>query len=341
MRVIQKISSKRPIKGVVHAAVSYLDLTFDKLSLLRWNEGLSAKVEGTKNLHEATLSMPLDFFVMTTSALSVYAFPTQGAYTAANHFQDAFARHRRHMGLPASTVSFGLIREVTNVGTNDITVDLFERNKALTLGESQFLTLFEPAFLNNRTTDQASSDQWFGQQDDQLSAANLHTYLDPMGMMARKREELASDTPSSATVPRWYSDGRVSLIMRAFLDAQQQSTHMQASLDKRSKNTAASLRKEFDAAIREGAARHASNVAFVQGAITNAVAEMLFVDAQSLDPRKSVADLGVDSLIAAELRNWFLQALGTNISMLDLLDPSVSISTRAVSITEKALDAKR
>lgn len=339
MRVTQKISSKRPIKGVVHAAVSYLDLTFDKLSSLRWNEGLSAKVEGTKNLHEATLSMPLDFFVMTTSALSVYAFPTQGAYTASNHFQDAFARYRRHMGLPASTVSFGLIREVTKVGTSDITVNLFERNKALTLGESQFLTLFEPAFLNNRTTKQVSSDQWFGQQDDPLSAANLHTYLDPVSMMAREREELARDTPSSATVPRWYSDGRVSLIIRAFLDAQRQSTHMQASLDEGSKNTVPSLRKEFDAAVREGAARHASIVAFVQGAITNAVAAMLFVDVQSLDSRKSVADLGVDSLIAAELRNWFLQAFGTNISMLDLLDPSVSISMRAVGITEKALDA--
>lgn len=35
-RVIQQISSTRPIKGVVHAAVSYyLDLTFDKLSLER------------------------------------------------------------------------------------------------------------------------------------------------------------------------------------------------------------------------------------------------------------------------------------------------------------------
>lgn len=336
IRVIQNISSKRPIKGIVHAAVSYLDLTFDKLSPLRWNEGLSAKVEGTRNLHEATLSMPLDFFVMITSALSVYAFPTQGAYAAANHFQDMFARHRRHMGLPATTVSFGLIREVTNVGSNDITVDLFERNKALTLGESQFLTLLEPAFLNNRTADQASSNQWFGQQDDPLSAANLHTYLDPMGMMARRREELASDTPSSATVPRWYGDGRVSLIMRAFLDAQQESAHMQASPDEGSQNTAVSLRKEFDAAIRKGAAGHASTVAFVKGAITNAVAAMLFIDAQSLDPRKSVADLGVDSLIAAELRNWFLQAFGTNISMLDLLDPSVSIGTRAVSITEKA-----
>jgi FlaA1/EpsC-like NDP-sugar epimerase len=91
---IQQISSSRVIKGIVHAAVSYLDLTFNKLSASRWNESVSTKVQVTKNLHDATLSMLLDFFVMPTSALSVYAFATQGAYTAANNFQDVFARQR-------------------------------------------------------------------------------------------------------------------------------------------------------------------------------------------------------------------------------------------------------
>jgi acyl transferase domain-containing protein/NADPH:quinone reductase-like Zn-dependent oxidoreductase/SAM-dependent methyltransferase/acyl carrier protein len=339
--VIQKLSTTRPIKGVVHAAVSYLDLTFDKLSAERWNDGLSAKVDGTKNLHEATLSMPLDFFVMITSALSVYAFATQGAYTAANNFQDAFARYRQQLGLPASTVSFSLIREITTVGTTDLTVNLFERNKTLTIGESQFLTLLEPAFLNNRTAEKASPEQWFGQQDDPLSAANLHTYLDPMAMAARASRELQAEGSAADRTPGWYSDGRIALIMRAFRDAQRekQSAGSGASLDEGSKNTAASVRKEFDAAVREGASGRAATVALVEKAIIRAVAEMLFVDAEGIDPAKSVAELGVDSLIAAELRNWFLKALGTQISMLELLDPGISISARAASITDKALEA--
>lgn len=336
-RVIQQISSSRPIKGIVHAAVSYLDLTFDKLSSSRWNEGLSAKVHGTKNLHEATLSMPLDFFVMPTSALSVYAFATQGAYTAANNFQDAFARYRRQLGLPASTTSFSLIQEVTNVGTDAITVDLFKRNKTLTLGESQFLTLLEPAFLDNKTAVTTSSEQWRGRLEDPLSAANLHTYLDPAAMMAMRREE--GDAPSSAAVPRWYSDARISLMMRAFSDAQRHSASLTGSLDEGSKSTVASIRRKFDTAVQTGAAGRANTVAFVQSAICNAVAEMLFVDVEGIDPSKSVANLGVDSLIAAELRNWFHQALATNISMLDLLDPSMRITSQAESISDKALAA--
>ncbi|KAK3484769.1 uncharacterized protein B0T23DRAFT_54184 [Neurospora hispaniola] len=340
---IKAISAVRPIKGIVHAAVSYRDLTFDKLSPERWNEGLSAKVAGTKNLHKATLSMPLDFFVMTTSALSVYGFATQSAYTAANNFQDAFARYRRQLGLPASTVSFSLIKDVTDVGSNGITVDMFERNKALTLDESQFLALLEPAFLNNRTvTEETSAGQWSGQDDDGLSVANLHTYLDPRAMAAKRREEMASEASSSSSTvpPRWYSDGRVSLMMRAFADAQRHSGRSQDAADEGSnKNTIAHLRAELEAAVREGEAGRGRTVALVQDAITKVVAEMLFVDVESIDPAKSVAELGVDSLIAAELRNWFIQALGTNISMLDLLDPSVSISTRASTIADKALSA--
>ena len=150
MRVIQQISSSRPIKGIVHAAVSYLDLTFDKLLSLRWNESLSAKMQGTKNLHKATLPMSLDFFVMITSALSVYAFATQGAYTAANNFQNAFARHRQKMGLPSFTTSSSLIQDATNVGTNAITLGLLTRNKTPTPSESQFLNTPQASILEQQ-----------------------------------------------------------------------------------------------------------------------------------------------------------------------------------------------
>ena len=102
-------------------------------------------------------------------------------------------------------------------------------------------------------------------------------------------------------------------------------------------NTAATVRRQFAAAIREGAAGRESTVAFVERAITNALAGMLFVDAESIDSAKSVADFGVDSLIVVQLQCWSLEALGTNINLCDLLDPSESIRMRAAGITNAAL----
>ena len=77
--------------------------------------------------------------------------------------------------------------------------------------------------------------------------------------------------------------------------------------------------------LREGAAGRESAIAFVEGAITNALAGMLFVETESIDSAKSVADFGVDSLIAVQLQRWSLEALGTNISLSDVFDPSESI----------------
>ena len=337
MRAIKEASSDRPVKGVIHSAVSYLDLTFDKLSIERWHESLAAKVFGTKNLHEATVSLPLDFFVMTTSLESVWALATQSAYTAANNFQDFFARYRRRCGLPASTASFGFINDIGRLSTDSTTVDMFARNKVLTITEPQFLSLLEPAFLNNEHG--TTGPQWIGQQHDPLSAATFVTCLDPAGMAAKKRDE-ADAGLSSSSIPRWYSDRRVSLIMRAFDDAVRHAddSTAQAAADHGGKSAVARLRSEFDEAVKKvGPEERAKTVALVTGAITTAVAEMLFIDASGINPARTVADHGVDSLIAAELRNWFLLALGINISMLDLLDAHTSINAFAANIVDEKL----
>ncbi|KAH7016593.1 hypothetical protein B0J12DRAFT_635736 [Macrophomina phaseolina] len=325
---VEKASSTRPVRGVVHAAVAWRDLSFDKLSPERWRESLAAKVQGTKNLHEATLSMPLDFFVMTTSLLSVYALATQAAYTAANNFQDAFARHRRALGLPASTVSFSLIRDVGSTGSDPSTVDTFERNKTLTLSEQQFLALFEPAFLRSTGADAGA---------DPLAAANLITCLDPAAMMAKLRD---GRDAGAGSAPRWHGDGRVAVILRAFADAQQHALNQSAedaAGGGGDKSSAARLQAELDAAIRMGPAERGATVALVEAAITATVADMLFVDREAVDPAKSVADYGVDSLIAAELRSWFVDALKTDISMLALLDQSMTMSALAARIVDDAL----
>lgn len=95
------------------------------------------------------------------------------------------------------------------------------RNKALGVTESQFLSLLEPAFLNN---DVGSATDWSGALDDPLSAANVVICLDPRELAAKKRGELPPGGGASP-IPRWFSDARVALVMRVFEDAEKHHYH--------------------------------------------------------------------------------------------------------------------
>jgi acyl carrier protein len=283
---------------------------------------------GTINLHEATVTFPLDFFVILASTESIWAPPTQSSYIAATNFQEHFARYRRRLGLPASTVAYGLVSDVdsdfkhSSVGTDD----MYARNKALTTTEWNVLATLEPAFLSQQST------SWIGQKDDPLSVASYYTCLDPAAFAQM----------TSTNTPRWYSDGRVSLILRAMKDAKEYGKDgaRDGGNDdgSASVSSAVRLRHAFDEAIQAGLAERETTLDLVTEGIMEIIAEMLFIDISNVNQNKSVAGHGVDSLIAAELRHWFHQALRTNLQMLDLLDAQTSIRGMAEKLVDKALN---
>ena len=59
---------------------------------------MAPKVTGTWNLHLQTKHLPLDFFVCFSSIASLFGSPGQGNYAAANAFLDTFAQYRQQRG---------------------------------------------------------------------------------------------------------------------------------------------------------------------------------------------------------------------------------------------------
>lgn len=111
--VVEQIQAAMPpLRGVIHAAGVVSDRTLLDMDEASFWSPLYPKVLGAWNLHEATLGLALDFFVMYSSAASVFGSPGQGNYAAANSFLDALSHHRAARGLPAMSIQWGPYSEL-------------------------------------------------------------------------------------------------------------------------------------------------------------------------------------------------------------------------------------
>ncbi|MEV6449470.1 SDR family NAD(P)-dependent oxidoreductase [Amycolatopsis sp. NPDC051716] len=96
-----------PIRGVVHAAGVFTPTPIAAMTWPGFRDVLRAKVEGTLVLDAVTASTELDFFVMFSSASSVWGSALAGHYVAANHFLDVMAHERVRRGLPGLAINWG------------------------------------------------------------------------------------------------------------------------------------------------------------------------------------------------------------------------------------------
>ena len=97
----------KPLRGVIHAAGVLDDALIDQQSWERFQKVLSPKIVGASLLQEFTKDLPLDFFILYSSASAVLGSPGQSNYATANAFLDGLAWQRRSLGLPALSVNWG------------------------------------------------------------------------------------------------------------------------------------------------------------------------------------------------------------------------------------------
>jgi NADPH:quinone reductase-like Zn-dependent oxidoreductase/acyl carrier protein len=112
-----------PLRGIVHAAMVIEDALLRDLEPGQLHRVLAPKILGAWQLHEATRDVALDFFILYSSATTLFGNPGQAAYVAANTALEALATERRALGLPATCIGWGPIADAGYLARNERVLD--------------------------------------------------------------------------------------------------------------------------------------------------------------------------------------------------------------------------
>ena len=116
-----------PLAGIIHAAMVLDDGLLSDLDEERFRRVLEPKIEGVENLDYITRGMPLDYFVLFSSVVTLIGNPGQANYVAANAYMEGVARRRRQEGRTALAIGWGPISDVGVVARTEALRSRFEK----------------------------------------------------------------------------------------------------------------------------------------------------------------------------------------------------------------------
>lgn len=284
-KAISNNPSLPAVRGMIQCAAVLRDSIFENMTYGQWTAALRPKIQGTWNLHQASLSKPcasegLDFFVMLASISGFVGNRGQANYAAGNSYQDALARYRRSIGLAATSVDLGLMQDIGLIaeqgGQSNLKVDT-----VVPLSAKDFELIFKLVLNGNRRD----------------VPAQIITGLPTGGILQHLGVE---------SLPFYFRDARFTQMQFMGLEESLQD-------DKNGPDSLASAEERLAAADAE----QASSV--MLELLRAHIAKTLRCSADDIDAARPLHAYGMDSLAAVDLRAWFLTKLKAEISLFEIL----------------------
>ncbi|POR37432.1 Polyketide synthase [Tolypocladium paradoxum] len=282
------------LKGILQMSMVLCDQNFSRMTITEWNTAVDPKVKGTWNLHRASVSAKadLDFFVLFSSLSGIIGQPGQTNYAGANTFLDAFSQHRSNLGLPACSIEIGAVEEVGYMAEHE---SVMQKLKAAggsdgTVSERELLEAVGAAMT---TMSSASGDK------SRPTPSNNFC----LGF----RSSVPLSNPENRSL--WRKDVRMAVF------------HNSGATGSASGSGSNDALKSFIAKAKSDAAilSQPESAHLLAVEIGKKVFSFLLKPEEDLQTSCSLSDLGMDSLVAIEMRQWWKTIFGFDISVLEMM----------------------
>ncbi|KAL8872562.1 MAG: hypothetical protein Q9174_001830 [Haloplaca sp. 1 TL-2023] len=290
--IVNAVQHAPNLKGVLHAPMLLADESFRNMTLEQWNRVSDPKVKGAWYLHEAILDegITLDFFVFLSSMSGLNGQPGQSNYAGANTFLDAFAQYRNNMGLVASSIDIGAVADMGYAARDDALLQRLISNGYSGVTQPEMIEAFTAASSYPPARSDVST----------RSEAYVHRNTFATGFGST----MSLSNPESRSW--WKKDIRMAVWHNISEGSQSEDSGGFKAFISKAKNDPDTL-------------GHADTAGYIALEIGKHLMNLLLRPVDDLDVTVPLAQLGLDSLVSIEMRTWWRQTFGSDISVLQLL----------------------
>ncbi|GAB1210912.1 hypothetical protein ATERTT37_000022 [Aspergillus terreus] len=272
-----------PIRGVIQGAMVLKDALVSQMTADGFHAALRPKVQGSWNLHR--IASDVDFFVMLSSLVGVMGGAGQANYAAAGAFQDALAEHRMAHNQPAVTIDLGMVQSIGYVAETDSAVaERLQRIGYQPLHEEEVLAVLEQAMspVSSPTAPTRPA----------VIVTGINTRPGPHWAHAD-----------------WMQEARFAGIK--YRDPLRDNNGALSPTPAEDDNLHARLNR---------ATSQQESIAVIMEAMGRKLISMFGLTDSEMSATQTLAGIGVDSLVAIELRNWITARFNVDISVFELME---------------------
>ncbi|KJX95571.1 polyketide synthase like protein [Zymoseptoria brevis] len=277
-----------PVAGVVSAAMVLRDVAVCNMQYDQLQDVIRPKVLGSIHLDRIFWDDDLDFFIALSSTNAIIGNPGQANYAAANMGMAGVAARRRHRGLRASVAHVGAI-----IGVGYVT-DSIERLE-------QTVSMTNMIHVSEQEVHQMIAEVFEGGFENASVPPELVMGLKEVSRLEPGQSKWVEDPKFCRLVlPASAKDGD-----RGTPGAAEESVAERLEGCKDQKEVHQTLKQAFGAQMRK----------------------ILFIKLSDDEVMESVSStLGLDSLIAVDIRSWIMKTFSVNVPVLQIMSADARIS---------------